>query len=88
MFKATTIGAMQNNIKTATDIAALLRQSNMAFQQAELKAKLVELERALDEARTELAEIQEVLVSKDKLISELETEYRANHGMVLHLLND
>ncbi|HEY3275716.1 MAG TPA: hypothetical protein VGJ94_03775 [Syntrophorhabdaceae bacterium] len=84
----TTIGAVQNSIKTATDIAALLRESNLSFQHTELKLKLADLERTLAEARGELAEIQEAMSSKDKYISELETEYEARNRMVIHLLND
>jgi hypothetical protein len=87
MLNITTIGAMQNNIKTATDIATLLRRSNLSFQRAELKVKLADLERALMEAKNELAEIQEVLAAKDKLISELEVEFEAKTKMVLHLVN-
>jgi chromosome segregation ATPase len=84
----TTIGAMQNSIKTATDIAVLLRQSNLSFQRAELKAKLADLERALAEARSELTEIQQVLSEKDTHISKLEEEADAKGRMVLHFVND
>ena len=88
MLNITTIGTVQNRIKMATDIAALLRQSNLSFQRAELKLKLTDLERALNEAKSELAEIQETLAAKDKLISDLEIEFQAKNNMVLHLLND
>jgi hypothetical protein len=55
------IAAILSSIKTATDIAKFLRESDLSLQRAELKLKLADLVSALAEAKIELTEIQETL---------------------------
>ena len=73
----TSIAAILSSIKTATDIAKFLRESDLSLERAELKLKLADLVSALAEAKMELTEIQETLSAKDKQIAELEEAFQS-----------
>ena len=78
----TSIAAILTSIKTATDIAKFLRESDLSLERAELKLKLADLVGTLAEAKMELAEIQETLSAKDKRISELEEAFESKDMLV------
>ena len=59
------ISAALSSIKTATDIAKLIKDSDVSLEKAETKLKLAELISALADAKIEIAEIQQTLVEKD-----------------------
>lgn len=77
-----TIGAALSSIKTATDIAKFLRQSDMSLEKAELKLKLADLLVSLADAKIELVEVQEELQQKDKKIAELTSAFEAKDDLV------
>lgn len=77
-----TIGAVLSSLKTATDIAKFLRESDLSLERAELKLKLAELVGALADAKIELTEVQEALSAKDKHIAELEDAFQSKDVFV------
>jgi len=79
-----TISAALSSLKTATDIAKFLRQSDLSLEKAELKLKFADLVSALADAKMELAEVQETLHEKDQRISELEQSFQLNATLVRH----
>lgn len=77
----TSIATILSSIKTATDIAKVLRESDLSLERAELKLKLADLVSALAEAKMELSELQETLSAKDKQISELEEAFQSKDSL-------
>lgn len=65
------IGAALSSIKTAADLAKIIRDSSSSLEQAEVKFKLAELIGALAEAKMDIASIRELILDKDKEIFEL-----------------
>lgn len=68
----TTTTSVLTSIKTATDIAKLLKNADTSLEKAELKLKLAELIEALAEAKLQTANIKEGISEKNKTIKELE----------------
>jgi tRNA(Ile2) C34 agmatinyltransferase TiaS len=68
----TAISTILGSIKTAADIAQLLKNSDLSLEKAELKLKLAELVGALADAKIEIAGVQELVSEKDKKIKSLE----------------
>jgi hypothetical protein len=66
------ISVVVSSIKTAADIAKLLRETDVSLEKAETKLKLAELVGALADAKLDLAEVQNLLLDKDKKIMTLE----------------
>jgi hypothetical protein len=77
-----TIGAALSSIKTASDIAKSLRESDLSLKKAELKLKLADLLVSLADAKMELVEVQEELSQKDKQIAELSSAFEAKDDLV------
>lgn len=77
-----TIAAALTSLKTATDIAKFLRESDLSLERAELKLKLADLVGALADAKLELIEVQETLSEKDKKIAELEEAFQIKDELV------
>lgn len=65
------IGAALSSIKTAADLAKIIKDSSSSLEQAEVKFKLAELVGALAEAKMDIASIQELILDKEKEISVL-----------------
>jgi len=78
----TTIAAALNSLKTATDIAKFLRETDLSLERAELKLKLADLVGALADTKLELVEVQESLSEKDKRIVELEDAFQSKDAFV------
>lgn len=72
MADLTTINAVLSSIKSATDIAKIIRESEKNLEQAERKSQLADLMSALADAKIEAAAIQDELLKKDSLIKELQ----------------
>jgi len=77
-----TIAALLGSVKTATDIARFLRDSDFSLESAELKLKLAELLGTLADAKLELIAVQETLAEKDKRLRELEDAFQRKDDLV------
>lgn len=69
-----TFSAALSSLKTATEIAIFIKDSGVTLDKAEVKLKLADLTSALADTRIELAEIQELLIEKDKTIRNLKAK--------------
>lgn len=67
----TTVAAVLTSLKTATDIAKFLRESDLSIERAELKLKLADLIGALADTKIELAGLQEAISDKDNVLRSL-----------------
>ncbi|AWL12013.1 hypothetical protein HMF8227_01539 [Saliniradius amylolyticus] len=67
-----TIGTVLSNVKTATDLAKLIKDSQLTLNEAETKLKIADLISTLADVRLEMAEVQQALLDKDSRIKELE----------------
>ena len=65
------IAAALAGIKVALEIVTAIRGMDKAFNQAELKGKIVDLMDALVEAKSQVVSIQEEIAEKDRTIREL-----------------
>ena len=66
------ITAALSGIKSATDIAKLIKNSGVSLEAAEIKLKLADLIEALADAKIELANVKELVASKEDEIKALE----------------
>ena len=88
-----TIGAVLSSVKTATEIAKLIKDGGDSLEKAELKLQLAELISSLADAKIELSDIQEVIADKEREISELKLAFELKENMVrnrdaYYLVND
>lgn len=67
----TTIGAALNSLKSATDIARIIKDSSTTLENAEINYKVAELMIALANAKSDLADVQGLLLEKDSTIAKL-----------------
>lgn len=74
MVDVTGFSTILTSIKTATDIAKLIKDSGVSLEQAEIKLKLAELVSALADAKIDIATIQQTLIEKDLQIQEMRKE--------------
>ena len=65
------ISQVLSSIKAASDIARLLKETDISLEKAETKLRLAELVGALADAKFELAEVQNLLLDKDEKIKKL-----------------
>ena len=70
------IGSLLSSLKTATDIAKFIRESDFSIEKAETKMKLAELISSLADAKIEAAEVQQSILERDEIIRTLEMEAR------------
>lgn len=82
MVDIATIGAVLSSLKTATDIAKFIRESDLSFERAELKLKVADLVGALADVKMELVEFQEDFAGKERRIKELEDAFQAKDTLV------
>ncbi len=64
------------SVKTATDIAKVIKQSEISLEDAEIKLKIADLISTLADVKLELAHIQDVLREKDEKILSLENQLK------------
>ena len=76
------IGAVLSSLKTATDIAKFIRESDLSLERAELKLKVADLLGALADVKMEFVEFQEVFAAKERQIEELEDAFQAKDTLV------
>lgn len=77
-----TIAAALGSIKTASDIAKLIKDSSSTLEQAEIKLQIAELISALADAKIEMAGVQSEILEKDKTISGLQDLLDAKKNLV------
>lgn len=77
-----TIAAAVASVKTAADIAKLIREGGLTLKDAEAKMKLAELVSALADARMGMADVQQTLLDRDAQIRELEEKLAIKGKMV------
>lgn len=70
------ISAILTSVKTATDIAKLLKESDVSLEKAETKLKLADLIGALADVKMQLADVRESLAAKDEEIKKLLNELK------------
>lgn len=70
----TSISAALASIKAATEIAKLIKSSDISLERAESKLKLAELLEALADAKIEITEIQQLVLDKDLQIRSLQEQ--------------
>ena len=76
-----TISTLLGSVKTATEIAKLLKDSDLSLEKAESKLKLAELISLLADAKIELSQIQSLLIEKDKEIENLKKQLNVNNNV-------
>lgn len=76
MFDPNTVATVLTSIKTAADIAKLIKESGSSLEQAELKLQLAEIISALADAKIEIATIQVALQEKDTRLADLERKLK------------
>lgn len=70
------VTAVLGSIKTATEIAQYIKNSDLSLEKAETKLKLAELIGALADAKLEVVGVQETLAGAEVRIRELERQLR------------
>ena len=78
----TAIGAVLGSLKTATEIAKFIRESDVSIERAELKLKVADLVSALADVKLELVDLQETFATKEQQIRELEEAFQAKDTLV------
>jgi hypothetical protein len=76
------IGSLLGSLKTATEIAKFIRESDVSIEKAETKLKLAELVSALADAKIEAAEVQQAILERDELIRALEAAAKLRGDLV------
>lgn len=76
------LGSALGSIKTATDIAKLIKDSGSSLEQAEVKLQIAELISSLADIKMELADVQTVLIDKEQKISELEIKLKTKQSVI------
>ena len=77
----TSVAAVLGNIKTATEIAKLVKDSGASLDKAETKLKLAELIEALADAKLDVVGLQEKLALADSTIKQLEAELKVKESI-------
>ncbi len=68
-----TITAALSSLKAATEIAKIIKDSGYTLEKAEIKLKIADMLGSLADTKINLAELQDLLLRKDKMIKELES---------------
>ena len=76
------VGSLLGSLKAATDIAKLIRESDVSLEKAETKLKLAELVSALADAKLDAAEIQQAILDRDEEIRRLRAAARLTAELV------
>ena len=72
----TAVTAVLGSIKTATDIAKLIKDSDLSLEKAETKLKLADLIGTLADAKLEVVGVQQTLAEAEARIRDLEDELK------------
>ena len=76
------LSSLLGSLKTATDIARFIKDSDLSLEKAETKLKLAELISALADAKIEVAEIQQLLLERDANIRQLESDAATKAALI------
>jgi endogenous inhibitor of DNA gyrase (YacG/DUF329 family) len=76
------ITAAMTSLKTAMDIAKILKEATTTLEQAEVKFKLADLMLSLADAKVGIAEASNALIEKDAEIAKLKSAFAMNQRMV------
>ena len=76
-----TVTAALGSIKAATEIAKLIKDSDLSLEKAETKLKLAELIGSLADAKLEVINLQELLAQTEGRIKELEAELQVRKAL-------
>ena len=76
------ISTILTSVKTATDIAKLLKETDISLEKAEVKLKLADLIGALADIKMQLADVRELLLQKDECIRTLEDQLKLKATLV------
>lgn len=71
-----TITAAVKSLKTATDIAKFLKDSDLTIEKAEIKLQLADLISSLADAKLQTADVQNLLIEKDQQIKSLNKQLK------------
>lgn len=82
MLDIAVLGSALGSIKTATDIAKLIKDSGTSLEKAEVKLQIAELISSLADIKMELANVQTVLVEKDQNITDLKSKLNTKKSVV------
>lgn len=77
-----TISAVLGSLKTAHELAKVIKTSSKSLEQAEVRFQLAELISALAEAKMELADVQSVIIEKDEHIKMLQNQLIENRNKI------
>jgi len=77
----TSVAAVLGSIKTATEIAKYIKDSDLSLEKAETKLKLADLIGALADAKLEVVGVQQTLAEAEARVRELE-QTLATRGML------
>lgn len=80
----TAIAAALSGIKTATEIAKVLRGTGRSLEKAEMKLKMAELMSSLADTKMALVDIQDLAHEKDAEIERLEEGMRLKDVLIRH----
>jgi hypothetical protein len=72
----TVVTTLLGSIKTATEIAKLIKDSDVSLEKAETKLKLADLISALADAKIVVSEVQQALLDKDVEIRALQEQLK------------
>ena len=75
------LGSALGSIKTATDIAKLIKDSGTSLEKAEVKLQIAELISSLADIKMELADVQNILIEKDQSIIDLQSQLNTKESV-------
>ncbi len=81
MADITTIGTIFSSVKTATEIAKLIKDSTNSLEEAEIKLKMAELISALADVKIELSNVQVEQRNKETEIIQLKEQLQKREKM-------
>ena len=77
----TSVTAVLGSIKTATEIAKLIKDSDLSLEKAETKLKLADLIGTLADAKLEVIGVQQVLAEAEARVRELEGALKTRQNL-------
>lgn len=80
----TSITAVLSGIKTATEIAKFIKETDLSLEAAETKLKIAELVISLAEAKMALVDVQDDLREKDQEIGKLNDALKLKTKLMRH----
>jgi hypothetical protein len=69
------VASTLSSLKTAMDIAAIIKQSGTTLEKAEFKLKTADLISVLADVKIQLADVQQSILDRDQTIRELNTKF-------------